>query len=76
MAKISISNKINGLYRRKIKIDIINDAKVDLENDGKEITTRNISLYTDIKLRTVQLYFNCDRIDFENEVKKINMKFS
>ena len=74
--KISISNKINGLYRRKIKIDIINDAKVDLENDGKEITTRNISLYTDIKLRTVQLYFNCDRIDFENEVKKINMKFS
>ncbi len=71
-SKVLISNRINGLYRRIEKIDMIIDAKDDLQTAGKEITTNNVSILTGIKRRTVQLYFNCERIDFEMELRRIN----
>ena len=51
---------------------MIIDAKDDLQTAGKEITTNNVSSITGIKRRTVQLYFNCERIDFEMELRRIN----
>ena len=71
-SKVLIANRIYGLYRRIEKIDMIIDAKYDLQTAGKEITTNNVSTITGIKRRTVQLYFNCERIDFEMELRRIN----
>jgi hypothetical protein len=53
-------------------IKLFLDSKDDLQTAGKEITTNNISTITGIKRRTVQLYFNCERIDFEMELRRIN----
>lgn len=71
-----IANKLNGLYRRKIKIDHILDAKEELQLLGHDVTTKSVSILTGIKLRTVQLYFKENRIDFNLEIKNINERYN
>jgi hypothetical protein len=70
--KIDIANKLNGLYKRKLKIDLIMDAKEELQSLGLDITTKAVCNLTGIKLRTVQLYFKYHRIDFDLEIQHIN----
>jgi hypothetical protein len=72
-SKNEIANKLNGIYRRKIKIDAILDAKDELNSMGHPVTTKSVSIFTGIKLRTVQLYFKVvERIDFDQEIQSIN----
>ncbi len=70
--KNDIANKLNGLYKRKLKIDLINDAKEELQILGLDITTKAVSNLTGVKLRSVQLYFKHKRIDFDLEIQNIN----
>jgi hypothetical protein len=70
--KNDIANKLNGLYKRKLKIDLIMDAKEELQSLGLDITTKAVCNLTGIKLRSVQLYFKHERIDFNLEIKHIN----
>lgn len=70
--KNDIANKLNGLYKRKLKIDQINDAKEELQILGLDITTKAVSNLTGVKLRSVQLYFKQKRIDFDLEIQNIN----
>ena len=70
--KNDIANKLNGLYKRKLKIDIIMDAKEELQSLGLDITTKAVCNLTGIKLRSVQLYFKYQRIDFDREIQHIN----
>ncbi len=74
--KNAIANKLNGIFKRKVKIDQILDAKEELESLKLPITTKAVANSTGIKLRSVQLYYNCERIDFDNELLKINMGIS
>ena len=74
--KNTIANKLNGIYKRKVKIDQILDAKEELKSLKLPVTTKAVANLTGIKLRSVQLYYNCERIDFDNEVLKINMGIS
>lgn len=71
-----IANKLNGLYRRKLKIDLILDAKEELQLLGHDVTTKSVSILTGIKLRTVQSYFKENRIDFDLEIKNINERYN
>lgn len=73
--KNDIANKLNGVYRRKLKIDIILDAKEELQQLGHDVTTKGVALLTGIKLRTVQLYFKEDKIDFDLEISNINHRY-
>jgi hypothetical protein len=70
--KNDIANKLNGLYKRKLKIDLIMDAKEELKSLGLDITTKSVCNLTGIKLRSVQLYFKYQRIDFDLEIQHIN----
>lgn len=71
-----IANKLNGLFRRKSKIDAILDAKDELISLGLTLSTKSVANLTGIKLRSVQLYYQIkDRIDFEAEIKAINDTF-
>ena len=71
-----IANKLNGLFRRKSKIDAILDAKDELISLGHTLSTKSVANLTGIKLRSVQLYYQIkDRIDFEAEIKAINDTF-
>ena len=70
--KNDIANKLNGLYKRKLKIDLIMDAKEELESLGLDINTKAVCKLTGIKLRSVQLYFKHQRIDFNLEIQNIN----
>ncbi len=70
--KCSIANKINGLYRRKTKLDMIDVAIIELESQGLKVTTKSLSNLTGIKLRSVQLLIKNGPIDFEEELRKIN----
>jgi len=70
--KNDIANKLNGLYKRKLKIDLINDAKEELQILELDITTKAVCNLTGIKLRSVQSYFKHERIDFDLEIQNIN----
>ena len=48
------------------------DAKDELQSLGLEITTKAVCNLTGIKLRSVQLYFKDQRIDFDREIQHIN----
>ena len=48
------------------------DAKEELQSLGLEITTKSVCNLTGIKLRSVQLYFKHERIDFDLEIQHIN----
>ncbi len=73
--KNDIANKLNGLYKRKLKIDLINDAKEELQILGLDITTKAVSNLTGVKLRSVQLCFKHKRIDFDHEIQNINNSY-
>ncbi len=72
--KSAIANLINGLYRRKQKMDMIEDAKIELQRMGLKTTSKNISDLTGIKLRSVQLYQKMKPVDFTEELKRINQR--
>jgi hypothetical protein len=48
------------------------DAKEELQSLGLDITTKAVCNLTGIKLRSVQLYFKHERIDFDLEIQHIN----
>lgn len=55
---------------------MILDAKDELKANGLEVTTKEVSNLTGIKLRTVQIYFKKERIDFEKIVTEFNYRLN
>jgi hypothetical protein len=72
LEKIRIANRINGLFRRKQKIELINNAIIEIQTENRKVTSKELAEITGIKLRTVQLLLKIEPFDFEEELRKIN----